>query len=65
MIKDNSGIEEYLLHEFAKQPPPLFDKGIIRKNTKSVMVNILKLKGNAHHQRPGEACFIIDGDNLL
>ena len=42
VIKDSSEMEGYLLHEFAKQPPSLFDKGIMRKNTKSVLANILK-----------------------
>jgi hypothetical protein len=65
VIKDASQMEGYLLHEFAKQPPSLFDKGIMRKNTKSALANVLKSKVNVHFQLPDRARFIIDGGHLL
>lgn len=42
VIKQHSGIEDHLKYEFIKQPPALFDKGLMRKNTKSVLANVLK-----------------------
>ncbi|KAG0714018.1 hypothetical protein GWK47_001709 [Chionoecetes opilio] len=65
VIRESSEMEEYLLHEFAKQPPSLFDKGIMRKNTKSVLASVLKSKVNVHLELPDNARFVLDGGHLL
>lgn len=67
VIKDDSSeMEAYgLVHEFAKQPPSLFDKGTMRKNTKSVLTSVLKSKVNVYLQVPDGANFFIDGGHLL
>ena len=48
MIKESDEMEGYLLHEFAKQPPSLFSKGLMRKNVKSGLAAILKSKVSVH-----------------
>lgn len=65
VIQESSEMEDYLLHEFAKQPPSLFDKGIMRKNTKSVLASVLKSKVNVHLELPDNARFVLDGGHLL
>ncbi len=40
VISDSSEMKEHLLHEFAQHPPSLFDKGVMRKTTKSVMATV-------------------------
>lgn len=41
-MKDNSEMESYLRYEFVKQPHSSFDKGVMRKTTKTVMTNALR-----------------------
>jgi len=48
VINDNAEMEGHLRHEFAKQPPALFDKGVMRKNTKSDLARVLKSKVSVH-----------------
>lgn len=59
-------MEVYLQHEFSKQPPALFDKGMMRKNTKSVLANLLKAPiapvSIDNLQNP---YYIVDGGHLL
>ncbi len=42
VMKKPSDMEDHLRHEFSKGPPALFDKGVMRKNNKSVLANQLK-----------------------
>ena len=65
VIKESAEMEGYLLHEFAKQPPSLFDKGLMRKNVKSGLASILKSKVSVHLTIAGRARFILDGGHLL
>ena len=64
-MKDRSEMKNYLKYEFAKQPPPLFDKGILRKGNKSALGNISKAKSLVHSELPGDAFFVLDGGHLL
>ena len=65
MIKDQNEMKELLKHEFGDKPPSLFAKGVMRKNTKSVLADVLKsnvtplsvLLRNPYH--------VIDGGQLL
>ena len=58
-------MKNYLKYELAKQPPSLFDKGILRKGNKSTLGNILKTKSSIHSELPDDACFVLDGGHLL
>ena len=42
VIRKPSDMQNYLNHEFSKQPPALFQKAVIRKNTKSLLAKHLK-----------------------
>ncbi|KAG0721612.1 hypothetical protein GWK47_046129 [Chionoecetes opilio] len=65
VIRESSEMEEYLLHKFAKQPPSLFDKGTMRKNTKSVLASVLKSKVNVHLELTDNARFVLNEGHLL
>ena len=65
VIKYTSEMKDYLKNKFSKQPPSLFDKGIMHKYTKSTMANILKSKVNVHNELPEGARFIPDGGHLI
>ena len=54
-MKDRSEMKNYLKYEFTKQPPPLFDNGILRKGNKSVLGNISKAKSLVHSELPDDA----------
>ena len=49
----------------SQKPPSLFDKGIMRKNTKSVLASILKSEVNVHLGLPDNACFDLDEGHFL
>jgi hypothetical protein len=65
IIKRQQEMAEYLQYEFAKRPPSLFDKGIMRKNTKSVLANIIKQDVVPYNTIPTGSHYVIDGGNLL
>ena len=65
VTNDNAEMEGYLRHEFAKQPPALFDKGVMRKNTKSDLARVLKSKVSVHLSLPASPRYVLDGGHLL
>ena len=65
VIKNKSEMKNYLKYELAKQPPSLFDKGIMRKGNNSTLGNILKTKSPIHSELSDDACFVLDGGHLL
>ena len=58
-------MEEYLRYELAKQPPSLFDKGIMRKGNKCTLGTILKSNATILTEPPDEARFVLDGGHLI
>ena len=42
IIKKKTEMKEHLSHEFARNPPSLFDKGLMRKHTKNDLAHLLK-----------------------
>ena len=46
VIKLSLEIKENLAYEFAKKAPPIFENGLMRKNTKSVLAALLKKISN-------------------
>lgn len=66
VIKQPSDMEDHLRHEFSKQPPALFDKGLMRKNTKSVLANQLKAPVSPVSTDDLESpYYVVDGGHLL
>lgn len=66
VIQKPSDMEDYLKHEFSKQPPALFEKGVMRKNNKSALAKILKepvvpVSGNSIEN----SYYVVDGGHLL
>lgn len=66
VIQNRSEMKDHLKHEFSKQPPSIFENGIMRKNTKSVLANALKAYVNptpiGDLQNP---LYVVDGGHLL
>ena len=64
IIKKKTEMKEYLSHEFARKPPSLFDKGLMRKNTKSDLSHLLKgvVCVSEHLEDPH---YVLDGGYLL
>ena len=66
VIEKQAEIEVYLQHEFSKQPPSLFYKGMMRKNNKSILATLLKAPvdpvSSDSLQNP---YYIVDGGHLL
>ncbi|KAL8610599.1 hypothetical protein ACOMHN_006318 [Nucella lapillus] len=65
VINHQEEMEQYLRHEFGSKPPALFNKGIMRKNTKSVLANVLKSKVTPVAAGLQNPYYIIDGGHLL
>ncbi|MES9880176.1 MAG: hypothetical protein ABW185_04765 [Sedimenticola sp.] len=66
VIKQPSDMEYHLKHEFSKQPPALFDKGLMRKNTKSVLANQLKAPVTpVSSDDIQDPYYVVDGGYLL
>ncbi|KAL8606327.1 hypothetical protein ACOMHN_050807 [Nucella lapillus] len=65
VINPQEEMEQYLRHEFGSKPPALFNKGIMRKNTKSVLANVLKSKVTPVAAGLQNPYYIIDGGHLL
>ena len=66
VMEKQAEMEGHLQHEFSKQPPSLFYKRMVWKNTKSVLANLLKAPvdpaSNDSLQNP---YYIIDGGHPL
>ena len=64
-MKDSSDMEEYLTHELAQQPPPLFEKGFMRKTNKSVLAMHFKSHVTINSEILPNSIFVLDGGQLL
>ena len=65
VINHQEEMEQYLRHEFGSKPPALFNKGIMRKHTKSVLANVLKSKVTPVAAGLQNPYYVIDGGHLL
>ena len=66
VIRKPSNMENHLKHEFSKQPPALFQTGVMSKNTKSVHAKHLKapdvpVSGNSLEN----SYYLVDGGHML
>ena len=66
VIRKPSDMGNQIKHEFSKQPPALFQKGVMRKNTKSLLAKHLKapvvpVSGNS----PENSYYVVDGGHIL
>jgi len=65
VITDRAEMAKYLEFEFSKQPPALFEKGMMRKNVKSVLAHLLLKPVTATETADPGSHFVIDGGHLL
>ena len=65
IIKQEKEMKEYLQYEFATYPPSIFYQGVMRKNNKSDLANILKKLTEPTSIPPEGACYVVDGGYLL
>ena len=65
VIKSSQEMEEYLKYEFGKQAPALFDKGMMRKGSKSTLANILKEPVQPSNTADPTSKYVVDGGHLL
>lgn len=65
IIKNKTEMREHLYHEFSRKPPSLFHKGLMRKNTKSDLAQLLKEGVMSVSNNLEDAHFVLDGGYLL
>jgi len=65
VVTDRAEMAKNLEFEFSKQPTTLFEKGIMRKNVKSVLAHILQKPVTAAASAPPGSHFVIDGGYLV
>ena len=65
VIKDQNAMKEHHKHEFGNKPPSLFDKGVMRKNTKTVLAYALKSNVTPMYVLLRMPYYIIDSEQLL
>ena len=66
VINDNSEMANYLEYEFSKHPPSLFEKGQMRKNSKSVFGQMLMKPAKPVEPQAIENAYgVLDGGYLL
>lgn len=64
-IRKKEDMAGHLCYEFARKPPSLFDKGLMRKSTKSVLAKQLTDEVDPVTELPKNAHYVIDGGYLL
>ena len=69
VMENSSDMEEYLTYELAQPPPPLFDKGFMRKTNKNVLITHLKYKKSKKYvtinsEIPPNSIVVLDGGQL-
>ena len=52
-------------YELAKHPPPLFDKGVIRRTAESALGALRKSEVDVHARLPQHCKCVLDGGHLL
>ena len=66
VIENHADLQNYMKHEFSKFPPALFDKGMLRKNAKSLLAKELKVAtASVSFATLNNAYYVIDGGHLL
>ena len=65
IIKSHEEMAEYLQYEFATFPPAMFDKGLMRKNTKSDLASVLKKNVKPIIDTPHNAHYVADGGHII
>ena len=59
-------MKHYLQFEFAKNAPSLFENGMMRKNSKSVLGALIKGKLHVEeYKRSPQELFVVDGGKFL
>ena len=65
VMTQHADLKNYLQYEFGNKPPALFEKGVMRKNVKSVLATALKETTNPVTYDIPDPQYIVDGGYLL